>query len=804
MDLEYENLPEIGNTNTAPYRDEEGRFSLVSDEDRRANLFIKHMLISIDHPKNDETKEDYRPTKEFVDDMLVENYEDKDKLTTVDKKSIHPQVVGLIAKTAAFHRELLSNSGDEDWINFFITHYTNFDVDSIVTEKCIIDQVKARTDIQVKARTDIDDIIKMAQIGIGNIHNNVHQRKLFNEIFKKFTLLPQRIQEFYSNIFEIYILVDCLNNKEDKIKFEDLKGVTELNLRNQSHMLKVKDLNEDSLKFVRVNLKHTYDDDVGKIKTEFEKMLPRTDIYEIDGPHNLLKEEYSKVLNDGYKERTGNDEKTFEYKNLTNAYNKYVNNNQEFNLDTDRETRRKINKLLMNKNQFDIDFESQTVPEQNKESMGRGIYRDQRGHFFMMTVDGSRPQKIRQNKNKCYAMGIEINNGNCADVIQKCLKNNDETGIDACMKYLYDDRNNDNLARPGDNVEDVIKRIYPSYALRILQKFGFTMREVYDKKAGKKLLKVESVDNWHKRVEAGDIDIMVEDGTIKKSFDDVRNPSEDNKQKRDRLVDFFGLLAKYVNANPGILNNNYAGPSEESNQPLRKPSQLNKNRMYQDRAVSLSPDDVHMTSHDTSRMAHDASVSGKIVLNSLYRMRGNRLSIPMMLRSLGAIPRRILRGNGVVVLGNIPVLFGGGDDNVRVTYDPESRFAPSPDEQKDMHNESITKIANRLNNLLRDLESKNIRLRYDQQKRIEELIKSLNQNSIDAEKNIQMLIKIAQCSDIYFRSYDVKSDKHVDGIDTEGLLDETCKRCEKIFEELEKIYQVKGKLHDNIAKHLSY
>jgi hypothetical protein len=89
-------------------------------------------------------------------------------------------------------------------------------------------------------------------------------------------------------------------------------------------------------------------------------------------------------------------------------------------------------------------------------------------------------------------------------------------------------------------------------ALQILRKFGFRKHLVYDSKAEVELYKVEHLNHWlkHGLPKLGhaqfDIEVMTKD------------------PNSHHLLEYLSLLSQFVNCNPGILNKNYNGESDEA------------------------------------------------------------------------------------------------------------------------------------------------------------------------------------------------------------------------------------------------
>ncbi len=94
-----------------------------------------------------------------------------------------------------------------------------------------------------------------------------------------------------------------------------------------------------------------------------------------------------------------------------------------------------------------------------------------------------------------------------------------------------------------------IEKMHPVMALQVLRKFGFRKHRHYDEKAGTDLFKVESVNHWMKY--------------ITQTHSKVEISAMLAGEMAKNLETYLNLVSQYVNCNPGILNKNYSGPSDE-------------------------------------------------------------------------------------------------------------------------------------------------------------------------------------------------------------------------------------------------
>ncbi len=96
-----------------------------------------------------------------------------------------------------------------------------------------------------------------------------------------------------------------------------------------------------------------------------------------------------------------------------------------------------------------------------------------------------------------------------------------------------------------------LRKMHPVMAVQILKKFGFRKYCYYDEKAGTELYKIESVEHWLKHVVQNDFYV------IKSEVENLLKSHNGYKLKM-----YLTLICEYVNCNPGIINKNYKGCSD--------------------------------------------------------------------------------------------------------------------------------------------------------------------------------------------------------------------------------------------------
>lgn len=141
----------------------------------------------------------------------------------------------------------------------------------------------------------------------------------------------------------------------------------------------------------------------------------------------------------------------------------------------------------------------------------------------------------------CYSSGY--NGKECDTYIHKALLEGDKLVVDKKLSELL---------LTGDffvNAQKDINNMHPLIALRTLQRFGFREHDVYDNQAGRSIRKIETKDHW-----------LTSDALGKKF---PEKDELDAIKKSGKLLDYLDTVARYVNANPGILNDGHRGASDE-------------------------------------------------------------------------------------------------------------------------------------------------------------------------------------------------------------------------------------------------
>jgi hypothetical protein len=172
---------------------------------------------------------------------------------------------------------------------------------------------------------------------------------------------------------------------------------------------------------------------------------------------------------------------------------------------------------------------------------------DSRGFFQM--VDGERVNYGKDDKAtmdllrtnvKCYSTGLNTNKAaECDGYVLKCLLSDKPGDLNACLNYLK-------RSDLYDIAREEIKSMHPIIAYYTLRRFGFQVRNQFDRTAGQNLDKVMSVEEWTNSV-----------------LKDKPKAVSETIAGNSNLMKYLQYVVDYVNCNPAILNKNYGGKSNE-------------------------------------------------------------------------------------------------------------------------------------------------------------------------------------------------------------------------------------------------
>jgi uncharacterized protein YejL (UPF0352 family) len=159
-------------------------------------------------------------------------------------------------------------------------------------------------------------------------------------------------------------------------------------------------------------------------------------------------------------------------------------------------------------------------------------------------------------EDKCLGTGFKdaevIINGKptnlkCADYLRDCLRGNN---IEKCKEYLKHPQFWDEALKEVDNM-------LPDLMMITLKEFQFEVEEYNDTVAQRPLKRFKSVEAWLKHLSE-----MVEQGNAKLTEEDLRLINNN-----DKLKHYLRLIVKKMNSNPFILNRDYTGKSQQTEEP---------------------------------------------------------------------------------------------------------------------------------------------------------------------------------------------------------------------------------------------
>jgi hypothetical protein len=148
-------------------------------------------------------------------------------------------------------------------------------------------------------------------------------------------------------------------------------------------------------------------------------------------------------------------------------------------------------------------------------------------------------KQLAKINNNCMTTGFkDTDDKTCQDYINQCL-----TGVDivGCNDFFEKEDF-------WDITQKEVNEMLPSVAIDTLSKFGFKKKNIYDETANIKLIKIESMNSWLKRLN--------KITTNKNVIRNIRN--------NIKLKGYINYLLTLINRNPAILNDNYHGESNES------------------------------------------------------------------------------------------------------------------------------------------------------------------------------------------------------------------------------------------------
>ncbi len=176
---------------------------------------------------------------------------------------------------------------------------------------------------------------------------------------------------------------------------------------------------------------------------------------------------------------------------------------------------------------------------------------------------GSDAFKSLKFENKCLGTGLNDSGAaagaKCADYLRDCLSGKN---VQQCKAYLMDDKY-------WDKAVDEVNAMLPAMAVQTLNAFEFTMEQVWDNTAARRLLKYKSVDSW-----LANLTSMAK-ATPTPAIDEK---AVEQIAKNTKLIGYLRMLVKKVNSNPAILNKDYSGPTDSAR--INDPDAFAGSRLY--------------------------------------------------------------------------------------------------------------------------------------------------------------------------------------------------------------------------------
>lgn len=246
------------------------------------------------------------------------------------------------------------------------------------------------------------------------------------------------------------------------------------------------------------------------------------------------------------------------------------------------------NKISPDKHYNDemFDFITQNIWKRS----GDTLYTMKNGQKIVHSLDDKEFQNLLTSSNNCYTTGAFEDKTSCRAFMNECLLDSDPKNIMKCIRVM---ENQDF----GAAAKKEISNMTPIVALNLLKKFGFRTYKLFDTEAGFDILKVENVSHWLKTY-------------MKKIFNEDKN-AQTAIENNDKILQYLNLVVEYVNANPGILNTNYSGPTEE------KVGKIQPNSFAHQLGIPLRRDNTYKPNISINLL--DASLRSNNIYGSQYR-----------------------------------------------------------------------------------------------------------------------------------------------------------------------------------------
>lgn len=511
----------------------------------------------------------YNNVKASVINRIKEKFEKGDNLVTDDFQQ-------LINSIPYNDIKELSKSDVRDSISDQIRNDVNYKLNKILSE--VNKQCKATRPVAATKEEDECEaeglfniishkILYLVKNAIKVQYYDAHSTLLRNDpaqeiienVFAKWNSVPEEQKNFYKS----FLVVEKRNQVDPK-KWDLVVDLDNLKISE-------KDYNN-----YRINLlKSNNDNNVPKIYDLLVILGKNGSEKDSDGKQKLENIVF-------YNPATNNYGKIiFTANSLTNLYktSKYINNEQKIDrLSSPKfriSVRNLVKDILQTVKDFgkfkEIEYDGPIFDLENEGvwyKLADGNYaKQENGKLLKFGSDDDRTL-VHLTRDKCYSTAVNATPEQCRKYLYECLLSGDEDGVQICL----------DMRKLSGNFYDVakveIENMHPVMAIMILQKFGFRAYEAYDNKAGQKLTKIESGDNWRdnylQKVFLQNFDKYKETGKLTNwKLSGGGLTADQQKQwnkfldENDYLIKYLTMVSDFVNSNPGILNKDFFGISDE-------------------------------------------------------------------------------------------------------------------------------------------------------------------------------------------------------------------------------------------------
>lgn len=233
-----------------------------------------------------------------------------------------------------------------------------------------------------------------------------------------------------------------------------------------------------------------------------------------------------------------------------------------------------------------FDFITQNVWKRS----GDTLYMIKNGEKIIHDPNDKKFQELLTSSNNCFTTGSFNDKENCRAFMNECLLDHDPKNIMKCISVME----NKDFAL---SAKKEISNMAPVAALNLLKKFGFRTYKIFDTVANGEIMKVEDVSHWLRTY-------------MKKIFNNDTK-AQSAIEGNDKILQYLNLVVEYVNANPGILNQNYSGSTEE------KVGKMKSNSYAEKLGIPLRKDNAYKPELSINLL--DASLRSNNIYGAQYR-----------------------------------------------------------------------------------------------------------------------------------------------------------------------------------------